>query len=424
MQLREKYAIKVGVFVSICKGIFFQLLFVFIFYGTVLCQSFEDFQQTDDLEEKILIAYFLGAVYGAKDIDSLKIVGDLLIIQAKLDNSVKAKNYANQLLGTYYTKVGEVYKGLNYLRDSRNYFAEIKDLNMVTDLSNRIGVGYQSMGKFEKAVQWYHESLLYGFSSSDDKNRNLAKINLALAYAELGEFKTAERLATEFRDWAYEIKSKTAIANSYACIGKICMMERYHDIAIGNFELSMSYARKSTSITQLAHGYTNIGIVKFLEGNKDECVPYFKNALRLHLKVKTLNFILDAYLNLGGAYFEIRDLENAKVNYQKGLDLALKNNKYDSQVEFLNALIEMNELERRDSNELKVERDKADAQHKAFLARVTKIDQLLDGDLKKKRPDNLILSNRTKEFSDSIVVPLFIFFVVVILGQLFLKKLV
>lgn len=396
------------------------LINTFLFLGLVQSafgQTFEDFERAKDLDEKVKFGYFLGSYYVTKDLDSLKIVGERLLEQSKESRNYKAKNYSYQILGAYYIRTSNVYLGMKYLRDSRNYFAETEDLNMVTELSNQIGNGYQYMGKYDMAMKWYRESLLYGYSSSNLKTQNIARVNLAVACAEQRDYNLAIQMAQQYTDWAYEIKSETAIANAYAAMGKICLKQENLEAAIQNFELSMAYARKSSSTAQLAHGCTNTGIVKFLKDQKEASLFYFKRALILHKKVKTLNSILDAYLNLGGAYFELNDYENARKQYQIGLDLAIESEKYNNQVEFYNALIELGYAARFETKDLKSLRDLAEKKHESFISKTNKIDELLNADLIKKRPDSVILTNKSKHYNDKLVLPLFLVFVIVILGQ-------
>ncbi len=396
------------------------LITTFLFLALVqsaLGQTFEDFERAKDLDEKSIVGFKLGLKYMTNDLDSLKILGNILINESTKSNSPQGKAYAKFLIGSYFIKTDLVLKGMYYLRDSRNYFAETEDLNMVTELSNQIGNGYQYMGKYDMAMKWYRESLLYGYSSSNLKTQNIARVNLALACAEQRDFNLAIQMAQQYTDWAYEIKSETAIANAYAAMGKICLKQENLEAAIQNFELSMAYARKSSSTAQLAHGYTNTGIVKFLKDQKEASLFYFKRALNLHKKVKTLNSILDAYLNLGGAYFELNDYENARKQYQIGLDLAIESEKYNNQVEFYNALIELGYAARFETKDLKSLRDLAEKKHEAFILKTNKIDELLNADLIKKRPDSVILTNKSKHYNDKLVLPLFLVFVIVILGQ-------
>ena len=353
---------------------------VFISFSS-FSQSFEDFQNAKTMDKKITIAEALAYDYVKDNLDSLLLLGHELLIESNKQKDELGIFSARRIIGTYKIRTSEIDAGLELLRSSKNFFLGKENFTAVTEVCNEIGNAYQYSGKIDDAIKWYKESLKYGRIASDDNIKNIALVNLAQAYIIKSDFEKAETAALEYRDWVLAIGAIDAISNSYAVLGNIELQSENFANAISYFQHCEKFARKSGSKTQLAHAYTNLGISAFYLGEKEKCVDYFIQALELNKAIQNVKPICDSYLNLGGVYFEMSDFSKAELYYLEGLEVAKTGKIYASQIEFLEALMELKNEEGKPTKEFSDELKKAVEEQNKHVTSQNKVDRELEEDL-------------------------------------------
>lgn len=367
-------------FLSIKNWLVFAVALSFTM-NTCIGQSYEDFKNAETLSEQISISEKLSAEYLELNLDSLRIIGYDLLSSSNTKLNREGIFYGKKYLGSYLIRTANELKGLELLRNAKNYFLEVEDYTNVTDVCIEIGIGYHYSKKHNEAIKWYKQSLRYGELAPDVELKNAAKINLAQAYLELGKFGLANENALQYRDWVLSLGKYQSAANAYAVLGKIALAQKEYEKAVSYFEINEKFASKSGSKSLRAHAYTNIGITKFYLGLTDECLNYFQRALDLRLEVKNTEFICDAYLNLGGMYFELNNLEKAEENYLEGLHIAVENEKYSLEMGMIVALIELNNIKGLPIDELERNYETAKENHMNRLAEKNAVDIKLEKEL-------------------------------------------
>ena len=365
---------------SFIQAKYLLVIMVFISFSS-FSQSFEDFQNAKTMDKKITIAEALAYDYVKDNLDSLLLLGHELLIESNKQKDELGIFSARRIIGTYKIRTSEIDAGLELLRSSKNFFLGKENFTAVTEVCNEIGNAYQYSGKIDDAIKWYKESLKYGRIASDDNIKNIALVNLAQAYIIKSDFEKAETAALEYRDWVLAIGAIDAISNSYAVLGNIELQSENFANAISYFQHCEKFARKSGSKTQLAHAYTNLGISAFYLGEKEKCVDYFIQALELNKSIQNVKPICDSYLNLGGVYFEMSDFSKAELYYLEGLEVAKTGKIYASQIEFLEALMELKNEEGKPTKEFSDELKKAVEEQNKHVTSQNKVDRELEEDL-------------------------------------------
>lgn len=365
---------------SFIQAKYLLVIMVFMSFSS-FSQSFEDFQNAKTMEKKISVAEALAYDYVKDNLDSLVRLGHELLKESNNKKHELGIFTARRIIGTYKIRTSEIEDGLELLRSSKNFFLGKENFTAVTEVCNEIGNAYQYSGKIDDAIKWYKESLKYGKIASDDNIKNIALVNLAQAYIIKSDFEKAEAAALEYRDWVLAIGAIDAISNSYAVLGNIELQSEDFANAISYFQHCEKFARKSGSKTQLAHAYTNLGISAFYLGEKEKCVNYFIQALELNKSIQNVKPICDSYLNLGGVYFELADFGKAELYYLEGLELAKTGKIYASQIEFLEALMELKKEEGKPTKEFSDELKLVVEQQNKHVDSQNKIDRELEKDL-------------------------------------------
>jgi len=370
-----------GVRVTLFLRAKYLLCAINIFSFSSFSQEFEDFRSTNKLDKKITIAEALAYHYVKDNLDSLLLLGHELLKHSNHNKNELGVFSAKRIIGTYKIRTSQIEDGLNLLRSSKNYFLANGNFTSATEVCNEIGNGYQYSGKIDEAIKWYQESIKYGKIAPDENIKNIALINLAQAFILKSDFEKAESAALQYCEWVLSTQAIDATSNAYAVLGNIELKTNNFDEAITYFQYSANFAHKSGSKTQLAHAYTNLGISSFYTGEKEKSVYYFIQALDLNKSIQNVKSICDSYLNLGGVYFELSENENANKFYYEGLDVARNAKIYSSQIELLEAIIELRNEEKKSTFQLESELKLAvDLQNNHVTAR-NKVDRELEKDL-------------------------------------------
>lgn len=315
-------------------------LLILLSHLTVFGQKFQEFLNEQDIDKKCRLADELSSRYVIADLDSLKMTGEKLLAFSNKEHSKKGINLSYCLLGDYFIRVAQEQKGLELLREAKNYYLGNQDYNRITYIYNAIGIGYQHLGNLKEAVKWYNQSLKYGELASDEYVTNLALINLAQAQRIAEDYESAIENAEKYKDWVMKLGSFDYVSNSFAVLGSIALDQEKYSRAIFYFEQCYIFAEKVNDNAGRGNAFTNIGIVKYLQGDKEASEQYFLQALEYRKKFRHIGSLCDAYLNYGGILFEQNKLEQAIENYNEGLKIAHQNKKYSSEIELLEALKE------------------------------------------------------------------------------------
>ncbi len=294
----------------------------------------DSFYAASDMEEKCLIADELAQEYLGSNLDSLKILGYELLVASNKAKNEFGINYSRVIIGNYLIRSADELRGLELLRQAKNYFVGIEDYAKGAEICNEIGNGYQFINRIEESVSWYK-------LSPDKRIQYIAEINLAQAYMMTGQFERGRKAAEHYRDWVLEQGSLKDVSNAYAVLGRMALDQEKNKEAIYYFEQCYKFAQKGGARVQQANAYTNIAIAVYLQGKPEESVPLFEKALELRKKVNNIAYVCDAYLNMGGIYFELGEYEKALDYYGQGVVLARNHEKYLNEIELLEAVKEV-----------------------------------------------------------------------------------
>lgn len=249
------------------------------------------------------------------NLDSLKIDAvELLIIGLENKNNF-AINVGKRSLGSYLIRTGETERGLNYLKSANSYFEERQNYLIQTEVLNELGNGYLYAGKPVLAEKYYLKSLKCGKNSPDPTSAFLAEANLAQAYINLRNYDKAEAYLQHYKTACLKIGKLESVANAYAHLGQIALIDKKHALAKEYFQKSAGFGFKSKSKALIAHAYNNMAIAFFEENKVDSSLAYFQKALDIRLKTKNAKSISESYYNIGGLYVELKQFDKALDYY-------------------------------------------------------------------------------------------------------------
>jgi len=321
-----------------------QTCFFLLYFGTFTLslygQTFKSFVKETDTIEKHNTAYQLFNYYLANDLDSLKVLGNELLAFSNKQNYKSGVYLSYHILGDYFVESGQEVKGIGWLLQAKNYYFTQQDYNNLTLIYNAIGTGYHRQGMYQKAIDCYQRSLLYGELASDVTITNIAQNNMGKALMKLKKYEQARHEVKEFKKWARKQNEYALLANASSVLGEIAIEEKKYEVAINHFIECQQFAKQQNNNAMRAVAYTNMGIVYFLKEDFQNSEKNFFKALEIRKKIKTISSLCDAYLNCGGILFEQGKNKEAIQLYQEGEKTAYKYKKYRHQIELLEALQE------------------------------------------------------------------------------------
>ena len=224
----------------------------------------------------------------------------------------------------YYEESIEVILRFIQLREATNGQNET-----TADAYNNIGVVFDNLGDYDKALEYYFKALEIRKEVLGEKHTDTASSysNIGIVYDDLGEYNEA----LKFHNKALEIRKEGLGENhpdtamSYNNIGIVYYnLEDYdkalefHNKALEIFKEVLGEKHRDT-----ARSYNNIGFVYDELGDYDKALEYFIKALEIFKEVLGENHpdTASSYNNIGVVYDELGDNDKALEYYFKALEI-------------------------------------------------------------------------------------------------------
>ena len=306
--------------------------------------TFEEFKHEQNLRQKAVIGCQLWNDYLRNDLDSLKIVSRLLLLEAGSSGDNFAIAVGKRNLGSHQIRTGDIAKGIINLKEASELFSKEEDYQLLTETYNEIGNAYIIKGDPADAIIWFEKSLKSGKQSFDPTSEFLAKGNYAQALLRMGKTEKAKKLASEYLDQSKKQNKKEAMAIANTILGMIAMDAGMMDEGISYYNQSVRLYLEVGSKTQAANAYNNLAIIYFQEGKREEALLNFEKALNLRMEVKNASLVSESYYNIGSYYLEINNYDAAIDAFTDAYNVGIENEAKKDAADALLSLVEIYKL--------------------------------------------------------------------------------
>ena len=295
------------------------------------------------------------------------------MLQASESKESIAMVKAKATLGTVFFHLGQYELAMESLRAALTLCGE-SELELLGDITNRMGTVFQSMGKYTDAIQMLTESLdiriwCFGTGHVDVA---VTYMNIGNVRQQLGEYESA---LVEYQK-ALDIQLKSlggahvSVADTYNNMGvvyqtqgdyekalfhyqnaldiKIKSLGRAHassastrvNIAtvyqrLGDYEKALFQYNTALPVLEAALGpshvsvaqtYVNMGVVYRTQGDYEKALSHCQNALEIFKKSlgDSHASVATTYMNMGVVEDALGNFQKALDLYQKGLDIQIK----------------------------------------------------------------------------------------------------
>lgn len=237
---------------------------------------------------------------------------------------------AYECLGRVHSSLENSDKGIEYLNKAiqikeQVYGPEHLQLAMA---NNSLGVAYGSQNKFKKALHYHHRSLAI-FQKDSAKNPQAVAgclNNISAMHTHLGNYYKAAafmKTSSEINVKFYGEKSINAarsfgnLANALDDLGNQKAAITYHQKALDIFgeELGRDHLYN-------AYSYSSLSAIYAKDFLYHKALSYASRAAAISENSPGAHFLrADAYYNMGASYYGLKDYDNAKTYYTKGLKI-------------------------------------------------------------------------------------------------------
>jgi tetratricopeptide (TPR) repeat protein len=253
---------------------------------------------------------------------------DSLESQLKITDN-KEKVYILNELAKAYWRISPL-KSVKYGGKSAELAIKLGDIKGEALAYNSIGVGYNYLGDYKKALEFHIKALKMRKKIGDKKYIASSLTNLGLVYEKLSNYSKALEYYLKSLKLNEEIGDKTGIATSSVNIGNIYEELKNYNNALEYYQNSLKLFKETNNKMGISVCINNIGLIYSAMGNYQESLKFYLESLKISEKMESLMDISNSLMNIGTTYFLLKNYEKALDFFLRALKLSQDNeNKYD-----------------------------------------------------------------------------------------------
>jgi tetratricopeptide (TPR) repeat protein len=264
--------------------------------------TFRSFKISKSIDEKTRKALELWEYYLRNDVDSLQFLASELATSKNRNSFSHA--VSKRIFGCFQVRKGKILEGIKLLKESKNYFLSMGDMQLLCEELNELGIAYYLQGDLETAAFYFKSSLTTGAQSPKESDVILAEVNLAKVYIAQKDFNQATAVLNHYIFTAKELKKWEAVANAYSVLADVNLNLEKYELAKSFCKKQLKYAKKGNALNLKINALNNQALIFYFEGNPIKALVLFHQILSIRKKQDIPSKIYDAYYNLASYYVE------------------------------------------------------------------------------------------------------------------------
>jgi tetratricopeptide (TPR) repeat protein/TolB-like protein len=205
------------------------------------------------------------------------------------------------------------------------------------DVLNAIGVGYQQLGDYPKALENYTAASALRKRLGDERGMAATLRNRALVFNAMGKPRNAESDLRAAREGFEKIGDRQGLSDVLNDFGFVEEGRADYARALEAYQQALKIRRELGDERLLSQSYDNVGYIFFLLGEYDNALVYWQQALDLRRKIGEKNGVVLSVQNLGflqlaqGKWDEaLRSFaealeESREIDFKNGVAISLGN---------------------------------------------------------------------------------------------------
>ena len=238
-------------------------------------------------------------------------------------SSVEIKKFKNFLsmayfnIGLIYDNEGNYEKALEFYGNSLKINLEIGYKKGTADSYNNIGGIYANQGNHEKAQEFYEKSLIIYEKIGYKKGMSDSYNNIGGIYISHGSYKKAQEFYEKSLIIDEEIGNIEGMGASYNNIGLTYNYQGNYEKALDFYEKSIKICEEKNNKLLLGLLYNNIGLIYNYQGNYERALEYCEKGFMKSEEIGNIH-------GMGGSNLCIGEIYKKLGKYEKALEYLLK----------------------------------------------------------------------------------------------------
>lgn len=225
------------------------------------------------------------------------------------------------LLGMLYEE-RDILKSIDYLNKAIDFFKKHHDRPRSGNIYHQLGGIYSEMSQYDKALEYYLDSLLISEELNDKWTTSANYLGLSSVYNKIGKEKLAQKYEQKLIELTKEIGTEEELG---ICYSVLAHSKKDPEKAKEYYKLSLEILEKyknDKNISTIILNYRALCAISDSEKKYDEAIIYCNKALNLANQHNLKTEALRATIFIALAYGNKKDWDNALDWYKKALVLA------------------------------------------------------------------------------------------------------
>ena len=257
--------------------------------------------------------------------DSLKM--RILEQKSKEAKFIEGESFALCNLGILFRDKSLYNQAIAFHQNAYNLALSIQNIEMQIINLNMLGVVSRRTDDVKKAFDYHQQAL--SLAESQNTITKSIKQSIAVSYNSLGNVYLAVKdpdLAIQNFNKSLslekEIGNDLGLAMNYHNIGYAYEDKGEIDAALFNYHTSLEFNEKINSLEGKVICNNSIAQIYLKRGNAEEAIKILDNNLDLSIKNGDLYYITSTYIGLGWAQYELNKFDKSEFNLKKALEIA------------------------------------------------------------------------------------------------------
>ncbi|HDP93969.1 MAG TPA: tetratricopeptide repeat protein [Candidatus Aminicenantes bacterium] len=232
---------------------------------------------------------------------------------------------AMNIMAIIHMQTGDFVNAREYALQAVEIFRTIpseKGKKVLASALNNIGISYDMQGNYEKALEYYLQSLKIKEALGDRKAIASSLNNVGIILGTLGRNDEALKYYNQVLAIKEELKDRTGMASQYVNIGNIHKDDNDLPRAMEFYRNALDIYRETENQSGIASVLFNIGSVETLLKNLRSARGYFRNSLELRRQMGEKEGTARTLIELGGIELLLGRPDQARRTLEEGLSLA------------------------------------------------------------------------------------------------------
>ena len=237
------------------------------------------------------------------------------------DNNKIAQSKCYGSIGLAFDSLGKFDRAIRYYKKALVIAKEIGDKINESKCYTNLGIVCDYLGKPRKAIEYHQKALAIDKEIGDRVGESACYTSLGIAHRSLGNFAKAIEYYKKSLKIDKELEDKVGEATCLGNLGIAFDDLGDHKKAIEYYEKSLKISREIGNKVGESKCYTNLGIAYDCLGDPKRAIGYHEKSLKIDRDIGNRDGESKCYTNLGIAYRDLGDLERAIENHQKALKI-------------------------------------------------------------------------------------------------------